>query len=60
MCKRKVRSSGGRVEVAVPRDRNGTGLLNKVETTIGAATEKVGLQVEAWHDRPLDAVYNLN
>lgn len=95
--KRKVRSSGGQVEVAVPRDRNGTfepKVLKKYEsntneledkvlgmyakglstrdisatlqdlygvevsaTTISAITEKILPLVEAWQNRPLEAVY---
>lgn len=95
--KRKVRSSGGEVEIAVPRDRNGDfepKLLHKYETssneledkiitlyakglsvrdihdslqemygvevspgTISTITEKVWPLVEAWQNRPLEAVY---
>jgi putative transposase len=57
--KRKVRSSGGQVEVAVPRDRNGDfepKLLHKYETSSNELEDKIitlyakGLSVRDIHD----------
>src|SRR5690349_7438555 len=57
--KRKVRSSGGQVEVAVPRDRNGNfepKLLHKYETSSNELEDKIitlyakGLSVRDIHD----------
>lgn len=57
--KRKVRSSGGPVEISVPRDRNGEyrpGLLHKYETSSNELEDKIitlyakGLSVRDIHD----------
>jgi putative transposase len=65
--KRKVRSSGGEVEVAVPRDRNGEfepKLLKKYETSSNELEDKIitlyakGLSVRDIHDS-LEEMYGM-
>lgn len=66
--KRKVRSSGGEVEVAVPRDRNGDfepKLLHKYETSSNELEDKIitlyakGLSVRDIHDS-LQEMYGMD